>query len=200
MIASWQESDDKLRYRVEKQRYYSADKGWYSQGYGLSSGKVQLWELDHKEDRMPNNWCLQVVVLEKTPESPLKSKKIKLVNLKENQSWILVGRTDAEAETPVFCSSDVNRRLIGKVPNAGKDWGQKEKRASEDKMAGWHHQCKEHELGQTVGDGERQGGLACCSPCGSRVRHDWVTEQQQPYETWIFFDNFDNIEILTVIF
>ena len=75
-------------------------------------------------------------------------------------------RTDAEAEAPVFWSSDANRRLTGKVPDAGKDGGQKEKRASEYEMVGWHHQCNESELGQTPGDGEGQGGLACCSPWG----------------------------------
>ena len=88
------------------------------------------------------------------PESPLDSKEIKQVNLKGNQPWILAGRTDAEAEAQVFWSFYVNIWLIGKVLDAGKDWGQKEKRASEDEMAGWHHQLNGHELGQTLGDGE----------------------------------------------
>ena len=164
MIASWQESNDKPRPCVKKQRHYSADKGQYSQGYGLPSGHVRLWELDCKEGRKPKNWCLQTVVLEETPESPLDSKEIKPVNLKGDQPWIVTVRTDAEAEAPVFWSSDANRQLIGKVPYAGRDWGQKEKRVSEDEMAGWHHRCNEHEPGQTLGDGEGQGGLACCSP------------------------------------
>ena len=90
----------------------------------------------------------RTVVLEKVPESPLDSKEIKPVNLKGNQPWIFVGKTDAEAETSVFWSSDVNSRLIGKVPDAGKDW-EKKKKASKDKMAGWHHWCNGHELGQT---------------------------------------------------
>ena len=93
------------------------------------------------------------------------SKEIKPVNLKGNQPWILVGRTDAEAEVPVFWSSDMNSWLIGKVPDAKKDWGQK-KKASEDEMAGWLHQCNGHELGQTWGDGKGQGGLVYCSPWG----------------------------------
>ena len=114
-----------------------------------------------KEGRMPKNWCRWTVVLEKTPESPLDSKEI---DLKRDQSWIFIGRTDAEAEVPVFWSSDAHRWLTGKVPDSGKDWGQEEKRVSEDEMAGWHHQCNKHELGQTLGDGEGQGGLACCSP------------------------------------
>ena len=145
MIASWQGSDDKPRECVEKQSHFSANKGLYSQGYGLPSGHVWLWVLDCKEGRTPKNWWLQTVVLEKTPESTLDSKEIKLVSLKGDQPQIFTGRTDAEAEAPVFWSSDVNRRLNGKVPDAGKDWGQ-ENRVWEDEMAGWHHLCNEHEL------------------------------------------------------
>ena len=107
----------------------------------------------------------------KTPESG-DSKEIEPVNRKGNQPWILIGRTDAEThlkpdETPVFWSSDTNQ-LIGKVPDAGKDWVQKEKRTSEDKMARWHHRWNGHELWQTLGDGEGQEGLACCSPWGCK--------------------------------
>ena len=131
----------------------------YSQGYGLP------WELDH-EGRARKNWCLQTVVLEKTPESPLDNKEIKPVNLKGDQPRIFTGRTDAEA--PVFWSFDVNRQLTGIVPGTGKDWGQEEKGVSEDEMVGWHHLSNEHELGQTLGDGEGQGGLACCSLLGLR--------------------------------
>ena len=103
-------------------------------------------------------------MLEKTPESPLDSREIKPVDLKGNQPWLLIGRTDAEAEVLVFWSPDVNSWLIWKVPDAGKDWGQKEKRSSEGEKAGWHHRCNEHEPGQTSGD----GGLVCCSPWGHR--------------------------------
>ena len=148
-IASWQENYDKPRQRVEKQRHYSANKGPYSQDYGLSSGHVQLWKLNSKEGRAPKNWCLWTVVLEKTPESALDSKKIKAVNLKGSQPWLLIQRTDDEAEAPVIWSPDANRWHIGKVPDAGKDWRQKEKRMSEDEMAEWHHWCNGHELGQT---------------------------------------------------
>ena len=153
---------------VEKQRHYSADKCLYSQGHSLPSGHVWLWELDCKEGRTPKNWCLQTMVLEKTSESPLDRKKIKPVNLRGDQPWIFTGRTDAEAEAPIFWSSEVNRRLIGKVPDAGKDWGRKEKKASEDEMDRRHHWCNEHELGQTLLDGKGQGGLACCSPWGHK--------------------------------
>ena len=112
---------------------------------------------------MPKNWRLQTVVLKKTPASPLDS-KIKPVNLKGDQPWIFTGRTDAEAEVPVFWSSDANRCLLGKVPHAEKGWGQK-KRVSE---AGWHHWCNDHELLQTPGDSGGQGGLVCCSPWGCK--------------------------------
>ena len=139
-------------------------KGLYSQGYGLPSGHAWLWELDCKEGRAPKNWCLWTVVLDKTPESPLDCKEIKSVNLKGDQPWIFTGRTGAEAEAPLFWSSDANSWPMGKVPDAGKDWGKNKKRASQDETAGWHRRCNEHELGQTPGDGEGEGGLACYSP------------------------------------
>ena len=161
-IASWQENNYKPRQCVEQQRHYSADKGPYSQSYGLPSGHVRLWQLDFKEGRMPKNWCLWTLVLEKTPESPLDSKEIRPVNLKGYQPWVFTGRTDTEADAPVFWSSDPHRWLIAKVADAGKGWGQK-KWAAEDEMTGWHHQCNEHELGQTSGDGEGQSSLVCCS-------------------------------------
>ena len=128
------------------------------------------------------------MVLEKTPESPpLDSKKIKPVNLKGNQLWILVGMTDAEAETPVFWSSNANSWLIRKVPDAGKNWGQKEKRVSEDETAGRHQWGNEHELGQTLGDGEGQGGLACCSPWGYKELDmtEWLNKNNKLW--WINF-------------
>ena len=129
-----------------------------------------------RKGRTPKNQCLQIVVLENTPESPLDSKEIKLVHLEGDQPWIFTKRTDADAEAPLFWRSDVNRWLTGKVLDAGKDQGQKEKRVSEDEMAGWHQQCNEHELGQTPGDGEGQGSLGCCSPWGHRTGHSRMTE------------------------
>ena len=98
---------------------YTSDKGPYSQGHGLLRGHIWLCVLNHKKGRAPKNWCLQTVVLEKTPEIPVDSKEIKPVNLKGNQPWIPVGRTDAEAEAPVFWSSEANCWPIGKVPDAG---------------------------------------------------------------------------------
>ena len=98
----------------------------------------------------------------------LDSKEIKPIDLKGNQPWILIGGTDVEAEAPVFWLSDANSWLTGKVPDAGEGWRQKDKRASEEKMAGWHHQCNGHEIGQASGNGEGQGCLACCSPWGHK--------------------------------
>ena len=108
------------------------------------------------------------MVLEKTLESPLGRKQIKPVNPNGNQPCMLCGRTDADVATPVVWLSNMNSWLIGKVPDAGKNWGQKEKWASEDEMTRWHHWCNGHELEQTSGDGEVQRGLACCSPWGCK--------------------------------
>ena len=114
-------------------------KGPYSQSYGFSSGHVWMWEMDHKEGWAPKNWCFWILVLEKTLESPLDCKEINSVNPKGNQHWILIGRTDTEAETPILWPPDAKSRLIGKDPDAGTDWGQEEKGATEDGMVGWHH-------------------------------------------------------------
>ena len=127
---------------------------------------MQIWELDHKEGWEMKNWCLWTVVLEKTPESPSDSKEIKPVNLKGKQPWILIGRTDAEAEAPILWPPDVKNWLTGKDPEAGKDWGQEEKGVAEDEMVGWHHQLNGHEFEKAPGDGEGQGNLVCCSPWG----------------------------------
>ena len=152
---------------AKKQRLHFTDKGPHSQVYGLSSSHVRMWELDHKRGRVLKNWCFQTVVLEKTIESSLDS-KIKPVHLKGNQPWILFQRTVVEAETLILWLPDANSQLIIKDPEAGKDWRQKEKRATEGEMVGWHHLFNGHELGQTLGDSEGQGGLVCCSPWGHK--------------------------------
>ena len=92
---------------------------------------------------------------------------------------VFIGRTDAEAETPILWPPDAKNWLVGKDPDAGKDWRQEEKGTTENELVGWHHRLHGHEFQQAPGDGEEQGNLACCSPWGYRVRHDWVTEQQQ---------------------
>jgi len=127
-----------------------------------------MWELDHKQDWMPKNWCFCTVVLEKTLESSLNNEEIKPVNPKGNQSWIFIGRIDAEAEAPVLWLPDAKSRLIGKDPDARKDWRQEEKGMTEDEIVGWHHQLNRNEFEHAPGDGERQGNLACCSPWGCK--------------------------------
>ena len=109
---------------LKKKKYHFADKVPYSQSYGFSSSHVQMWELDHKEGWAPKIWCFLVAVLVETLESHLDSKEIKPVNPKRNQSWIFIGRTDAEA--PILWPPDTMSQLIGEDPEAEKDWGQEE--------------------------------------------------------------------------
>ena len=125
-----------------------------------------MWELSHKESWMPKNWWFWSVVLEKTLESLLDCKEVKPVNLKRNQSWIFIGRTNAEA--PILWPPDVKTWLIGKDPDTGKDWRQEEKGMTEDEMAGWHHWLDGHEFEQAPGVGDGQGSLVCCSPWGRK--------------------------------
>ena len=134
-----------------------------------------MWELDHKESWALENRWFWTVVLEKSLEIPLDCKEIKPVNTKGNQSWIFIGRTDAEAATPILWPPDAKERLIWKVPDVGKDWRQEEKGATEYEMFGWHHWLKVHEFEQALGVGDGQGSLACCSPWGHRVGHYWAT-------------------------
>ena len=133
-----------------------------------------MWELDHKEGWALKNWCFWTIVLEKTLESPLDCKEIKPVHPKRNQPWMFIGRTDAEA--PILWPPDAKSQLIGKDPDAGKDWRQEEKGTTEDEMVGWHYWLNGHEFEQAPGVGEGQGSLAYCSPWGRRVRHDWATK------------------------
>ena len=112
-----------------------ANKGLYIQSYGFSSSHVWMWEMDHKEGWVLMNWCFQTVVLEKTLESPLESKEIKPVSPKGNQPWLFIGRADAEAAL-IFWPRDANSWLIGKDPDARKDWEQEEKGETENGMVG----------------------------------------------------------------
>ena len=123
-----------------------ANKSPSSQGYGFSSGYVWMWELDYKEFWTPKNWYFWTVVLEKTIESSLDCKEIQPVHPKGNQSWIFIGRTDTEAETPVLWPPDVKSWVIWKDPDAGDDWRQEEKGTTEDEVVGWHHQLNGHEF------------------------------------------------------
>ena len=134
-----------------------------------------MWGLDYKESWAWKNWCFWTVVLEKTLESPLDSKEIQQLHFKGKQSWIFIGKTDAEAENPILWPPDVKSWLIGKDPDAGKDWRQEEEGTTEDEMVGWHLRLNGHELEQALGVGDEQISLVCCSPWG-RKGHNWVTE------------------------
>ena len=175
MLAPWKKSYDKPRQHIKKHKHYFADKDPYSQSYGFTSSHVWMWELDHKEGWVLKNWCFWIAVLEKTLESPLDCKEIKPVNPKGNQSWIFTEKTDAEAEALILWPPDAKSWLIGKDPDAGKDWRQEEKGMTEDEMVGWHHRLDGHEFEQALGDGEEQGSLACCSPWGHKESE--TTEQ-----------------------
>ena len=170
------------------QRHYFDNKGPSSQSYGFSSSHVWMWELDHKERWALKKWRFWTVVLEKTLESPLDCKEIQPVHPKGNLAWIFIGRTDAEAETPVLWPPNVKNWLFGKDPDAGKDpdtgkdWRQDEKGTTEDEMVGWHHRFDGCEFVQASGVGDGQGSLACCSPWGCKEsdtteRLNWIEYQ-----------------------
>ena len=131
---------------------------------------------DCEESWAPKNWCFWTVVLEKTLESPLDCKEIQPVYSKGDQSWVFIGRTDVEAETLILWPPHAKCWLIGKDSDAGKDWGQEEKGTTEDEMAGWHHRLDGHESEWTPGDGDEQGGLACCD--------SWVTKSRTRLSDW----------------
>ena len=168
MLTPWKERYDWRRQHIKKQRHYFANKSLSSQGYGFSSGHVWMWELDYKECWVPQNWCFCAVVLEKTLESPLNCKEIQLVCPKGDRSWVFIGRTDVEAETPIIWPPNAKSWLIWKDPDAGKDWRQEEKGTTEDEMVEEHNQLNGHGFGWTPGVGDGQGGLVCCSPWGHK--------------------------------
>ena len=168
MLAPLKESHDQHSLHIIKQRHCFAENGLSSQSYGFSSNYVWMWELGHKESWTPQNWYLWNVVLENTLESPLDCKEIQPVICKGDQSWIFIGMTDAEAEAPIPWPPDVKNWLIGKKPDAGKDWRQEEKGMTEDEMVGRHHWLHGHEFESTLGIGDGQGSLACCSPWGRK--------------------------------
>ena len=135
-----------------------------------------MWELDYKESWAPKNWCFWIVVLEKTLESPLDCKEIQPVLPKGDQSWVFIGRTDVEAETPKFWPPDVKSWFIWKDSDIGKDWRWEEKGSTEDEMVRWHHWLNGHEFGQSLRVGDGQGGLACCG--------SWVAKSQTRLSDW----------------
>ena len=129
-------SYDQPRKHIKKYRHYFANKGPSGQGYGFSCGHVWMWKLDCEEGWVPKNWCFWTVVFENTLDSPLESMEIQLVHPKANQSWKFIGRTDFKAEIPILWPPDAKNWLIGKDPNAGKDWRQ-EKGMTESDMTEW---------------------------------------------------------------
>ena len=155
---------------------FSLWKGPSSQGYGFSSGHVWMWELDYKESWAPKNWCFWTMVLEKTLESPSDSKEIQPVHPKWDQSWVFIGRTDVEAETPILWPPDAKSWLFWKDPDAGKDWGQEEKGKTEDEMVGWHHRLNGFEFlnCESWWWTGRPGMLWFMGSQG--VGHNWATE------------------------
>ena len=132
---------------ILKSRNITVNKGPSSQGYGFSSGHVWIWELDYKEGWAQKNWWFWTVVLEKTLESPLDRKEIQPVHPKEDQSWVFIGRTDVDAETPILWPPDAKSWLTWKDPDAGKDRRQEEKGMTEDEMVGWYHQLNGYQFG-----------------------------------------------------
>ena len=190
MLAPWKKSCDKLRQHIKKQTHYFANKSPSSQSYGFSSSHVWMWELEHKASQALKNWCFWTVVLEKTLESLLDCKEIKLVHPKGNPSWIFIERTDPEDETPILWPPDVKNWLIWKDPDAGKEWRQEEK--AEDEMVRWHHWLNGQESEQVLGVGDGQGSLAWCSPWDhkesdmSELKRLWTLKRpgQQGQYSW----------------
>ena len=183
MLAPWKKSYDQPRQHIKKQRHYFANKCLTSQSYGFSSSHVWMWEVDYKESWALKNWCFWTVVLEKTLESPLDCKDIQPVNPKGNQSWIFIGRTDFEAETPILWPPDVKKGLIWKDPDAGKDWRWEDR--------GWRRMrwldsitdSMDMAFEQALEVGDGQGSLACCSPWGHKVSD---TMERLTWTDWVF--------------
>ena len=173
-LVPWKKSYDKPRQHIKKQRHHFANKCPSSQSYGFSSSGVWMWERDHEKGWAPKNWCFQIVVLEKTLESPLDCKEIEPVSPKGNEPWIFTGRTDAETEALTLWPPDANSWLTGKDPDSGKDWGQEKKRVTEDELVRWHHWFNGHEFQQTLG--EVKYGEAWRAPWGSKELDmtDWL--------------------------
>ena len=145
-LAPWNKTYELPRWLIKKQRHYFANKSPSSQSFGFSSSHVWMSELEYKESWTPKNQCFWTVVLEKTLESPLDCKEIQPVHPKEHRSWIFIGRTDAEVVTSILWLPDAKDWLIGKDPDARKDWRREEKGTTEDEMVGWHHQLNGHEF------------------------------------------------------
>ena len=146
MAAPWKKSYDQSRQHIKKQRHYFANKDLSNQSYGFSISHVSMWELNYKENWVQKNWCFWTVWCWRRLLRVPWMAKLQPVNPKGNQSWIVVGRTDVETKTPVIWPPNVKNSLIGKDPDAGKDWRHKEKGMTEDEMVGWYHRLNLHEF------------------------------------------------------
>ena len=173
MLAPWKKSYDSI---LKSRDITLPTKVCLVKAMFFFCSHVWVWELDRKESWAPKNRCFWIVVLEEILESPLDCKEIQPVHPKGNQSWIFIERTGTEAETPILWPSDVKSWLIRKDPDAGKDWEQEEKGTTEDEMVWWHHRLNGHDFEEAPGVDDGQGSLACCSPCGLRFGHSWVTQ------------------------
>ena len=149
----------------------------------MLNSHVWMWELDYKESWTPKNWCFWTVVLENTLESPLDCKEIQPVHPKRNQSRIFIGRTDAEAEVSILWLPDVKSGLIGKDPDAGKNWRKKEKGMTEDEMVGWHHRLNGHKFERAPGVGDRQGSLDAAVH-GVAKSQTWMSDWTELINNW----------------
>ena len=167
MLAPWKKSYDKTRQHIRKKIYCFADKGLSSQSFGFFQQSVWMWEVDHKQGWMQENWCFWTVVLEKTLENPLNCKEIKPVNPKGNQCWLFIGRTDAEAKTPIFWPPDAKSQLIWKDPGAGKYWGLVNKGWQRTRWLDGITDSMDMSLSK-LQEIVKDGSLACCSPWGHK--------------------------------
>ena len=157
-----------------------------------------MWKLDYKESWVSKNWCFWTVVLEKTLESPLDCKEIQPVHPKGDQSWVFIGKTDAEAGTPILWPPDAKSWLIWKDPDAGKDWRQEEKGMTEGEMIGWHHRLDGHGFEQAPGVSDGQGGLACCGSWCHKESDmtEWLNWTELTYVIAIWFANTSQLKFL----
>ena len=188
MFTPWEESYDQPRQHIKKQRHYFATK--FHLVKTVVFPEVMYGCIDYKESWMPKNWCFWTVVLEKTLESPLDCKEIQPVHPKGDQSWVFIGRTDIEAETPILWAPDVKSWLIWKDPDAGKDWGQEKKGTTEDEMVGWHHRLNGHGFGWTLGVSDGQGDLVCYGSWGRKESDmtEWLNWTDSVRMCYNFFD------------
>ena len=181
MFAPWKKRYDHLDSILKNRDITLVTKVHLVKAMVFSNSHVWIWKLRAKELKFLNSGVGEDL------ESPLDSKEIKSVGPKGNQSWIFIGRTDAEDETSILWPPDEKNWLIGKDPDAGKDWRQVEKGMREDEMVGWHHWLNGHEFEQTPGVGGGQGNLACCSPCGHKKLDTQKKCGHKKLSTWTNF-------------